>query len=205
MVRFLFIFFFLFSNQLFTQNIFKGKVISSSGLSLKDVEIYDKDLGFLVKSDNEGLFNILSTKNSMDLFFVLEGYTTRQISIQDSSYQIIDLSPLLISLEDVEVMVSDFETFNIRKLDDIEKMSVYSGRKTEVIKVNQAVASLATNNARQIYNQVSGLNVFQNDDAGLQLNIGGRGLDPNRTSNFNTRQNNYDISADVLGLSLIHI
>ena len=85
MVRFLFIFFFLFSNQLFTQNIFKGKVISSSGLSLKDVEIYDKDLGFLVKSDNEGLFNILSTKNSMDLFFVLEGYTTRQISIQDSS------------------------------------------------------------------------------------------------------------------------
>ena len=199
MVRFLFIFFFLYTNQLFTQNIFKGKVISSSGLSLKDVEIYDKDLGFLVKSDNEGLFNILSSKNSMDLFFVLEGYTTRQISIQDSSYQIIDLSPLLISLENVEVMVSDFETFNIRKLDDIEKMSVYSGRKTEVIKVNQAVASLATNNARQIYNQVSGLNVFQNDDAGLQLNIGGRGLDPNRTSNFNTRQNNYDISADVLG------
>jgi Fe(3+) dicitrate transport protein len=33
----------------------------------------------------------------------------------------------------------------------------------------------------------------------LQLSIGGRGLDPNRTSNFNTRQNGYDISADVLG------
>ncbi|HER40324.1 MAG TPA: TonB-dependent receptor, partial [Salinimicrobium catena] len=38
-----------------------------------------------------------------------------------------------------------------------------------------------------------------NGDAGLQLNIGGRGLDPNRTQNFNTRQNGYDISADVLG------
>ena len=43
-----------------------------------------------------------------------------------------------------------------------------------------------------------GLNIFQNDDAGLQLNIGGRGLDPNRTSNFNTRQNGYDISAATL-------
>ena len=32
-----------------------------------------------------------------------------------------------------------------------------------------------------------------------KLNIGGRGLDPNRTSNFNTRQNGYDMSADVLG------
>src|SRR5690606_7732356 len=44
-----------------------------------------------------------------------------------------------------------------------------------------------------------GLNIYQNDDAGLQLNVGGRGLDPNRTANFNTRQNGYDISADVLG------
>ena len=33
----------------------------------------------------------------------------------------------------------------------------------------------------------------------MQLSIGGRGLDPNRTANFNTRQNGYDISADVLG------
>ena len=166
---------------------------------MKDVEIYDKDLSLLVKSNTEGLFNTSSFKNSLDLFFVLEGYNTSQKSIKDSSLQIIELSPLLISLKNVEVMVSDFETFNIRKLDDIENMSVFSGRKTEVIKVNQAIGSLATNNARQIYNQVSGLNVFQNDDAGLQLNIGGRGLDPNRTSNFNTRQNNYDISADVLG------
>ena len=61
------------------------------------------------------------------------------------------------------------------------------------------MANLASNNARQIYNQISGLNIYQNDDAGLQLHIGGRGLDPNRTSNFNTRQNGYDISADVLG------
>ena len=61
------------------------------------------------------------------------------------------------------------------------------------------MANLASNNARQIYSQVAGLNIYQNDDAGLQLNIGGRGLDPNRTANFNTRQNGYDISADVLG------
>ena len=33
----------------------------------------------------------------------------------------------------------------------------------------------------------------------FQLGIGGRGLSPNRNSNFNTRQNGYDISADALG------
>ena len=93
MSRFLIAFFFLLSNQLFTQNIFKGKVISSTDLPLKDVEIYDKDLGFLVKSDTEGLFYTSSVKSSLDLFFVLEGYTTGQISIHDSSFQIIELSP----------------------------------------------------------------------------------------------------------------
>ena len=59
--------------------------------------------------------------------------------------------------------------------------------------------NLSSNNARQIFSQVAGLNIYQNDDAGLQLNIGGRGLNPSRTANFNTRQNGYDISADVLG------
>ena len=36
------------------------------------------------------------------------------------------------------------------------------------------MANLASNNARQIYNQISGLNIYQNDDAGIQLHIGGR-------------------------------
>jgi len=82
---------------------------------------------------------------------------------------------------------------------DFENTAIYAGKKTEVIIIEQSMANLAANNARQIFNQIPGLNIYQNDDAGLQLHIGGRGLDPNRTSNFNTRQNGYDISADVLG------
>ena len=78
----------------------------------------------------------------------------------------------------------------------------------KVILVDQSMANLASNNSRQIYSQISGLNIYQNDDAGIQLHIGGRGLDPNRTSNFNTRQSSkaavehhYDIgSADFYKL-----
>ena len=65
--------------------------------------------------------------------------------------------------------------------------------------IDELYSNLSLNTSRQIFSQVSGLNIYQNDDAGLQLNVGGRGLDPNRTSNFITRQNSYDISADVLG------
>ena len=82
---------------------------------------------------------------------------------------------------------------------DFEGTSVFAGKKNEVILLDLSMANMASNNARQIYNQIPGLNIYQNDDGGLQLNIGGRGLNPNRTSNFNTRQNGYDISADALG------
>ncbi|MBJ59522.1 MAG: TonB-dependent receptor [Flavobacteriales bacterium] len=200
MSRYFTILFFVLTNQLFSQNNFQGKVVSElTALPLYGVEIHDKELGYLTKTDSNGLYNFTSDKKILSVYFFLDGLSIYNKSIKDSVFEQITLNPLVVSVDDVEVVVSNFETFNIRKLDDIEKMTVFSGKKTEVIKVNQAIANLATNNPRQIYNQVSGLNVFQNDDAGLQLNIGGRGLDPNRTANFNTRQNNYDISADVLG------
>ena len=83
-------------------------------------------------------------------------------------------------------------------MQDYEGTSVLQEKKRSDL-LDLSMANLASNNARQIYNQIPGLNIYQNDDAGLQLNIGGRGLNPNRTSNFNTRQNGYDISADALG------
>ena len=103
-----------------------------------------------------------------------------------------------VELNEVDVS-NKKDPFALKKLKDIEGTSIYAGKKTEVVVVENTNASLALNNARQLYKRVSGLNIYQNDDAGLQLNIGGRGLDPNRTSNFSTRQNGYDISADVLG------
>lgn len=84
-------------------------------------------------------------------------------------------------------------------LKPVENMGIYEGKKTEVIQPDKLVANLSTNNARQVFSRVAGLNIFENDGAGLQLSVGARGLDPNRTSNFNVRQNGYDISADALG------
>lgn len=81
----------------------------------------------------------------------------------------------------------------------VDNFTVYAGKKADIIRPSEITLSGATATARQLFSHVSGLNIFDNSDAGLQLNIGGRGLNPNRTSNFNTRQNGYDISADPLG------
>ena len=84
-------------------------------------------------------------------------------------------------------------------LRSVENLAIYEGKKSELINVADLTANLATNNARQVYAKVPGLNIWENEGAGLQLSIGGRGLDPNRSANFNVRQNGYDISADALG------
>lgn len=99
-----------------------------------------------------------------------------------------------------EIMVSEKKTdFGFSRLRGVESMGIYEGKKSEVITPEQLVANLSTNNARQIYARVAGLNIWESEGGGLQLSIGGRGLDPNRTSNFNVRQNGHDISADALG------
>ena len=122
-----------------------------------------------------------------------------KVSITDQN---VHLTIFLDSLHETlnEVVVREKQTdFGFTRMRAVEGLGIYEGKKSEVIIPEQLVANLATNNARQIYSRVAGLNIWENEGGGLQLSIGGRGLDPNRSSNFNVRQNGYDISADALG------
>ncbi len=105
----------------------------------------------------------------------------------------------LYELNEVEVKVSKDNTFGISRLNNIEGTAINAGKKTEAIYLEDLNANLASNNSRQVFSKVAGINIFENDGSGSQIGIGGRGLNPNRISNFNMRQNGYDISADALG------
>jgi Fe(3+) dicitrate transport protein len=98
-----------------------------------------------------------------------------------------------------EVSVESKQETVSGKLRDVTGTAINAGKKTEVIHLKNINGNLATNNTRQIYARIPGLNIWEYDRGGLQLGIGGRGLSPNRSSNFNIRQNGYDISADALG------
>ena len=194
--------FLLSFNFLSGQNIISGKIISSeSKQAIKGVEIFEKNIGKIAQTNSEGFYEFATKKNNISLIFFAYNYNVYEQKLNFNGDTIInkELLPLSKQLMEVEITQRKQKIFEIKRLNDIEGTSIYAGKKNEVILVNQSMANLASNNARQIYSQVSGLNIYQNDDAGLQLNIGGRGLDPNRTANFNTRQNGYDISADVLG------
>ncbi len=85
------------------------------------------------------------------------------------------------------------------RLKSVEGTVIFEGKKTEIVDLSKLQANTATNNGRQIFNRIAGLNVWENDAAGMQLGIGARGLNPNRSAEFNIRQNGYDITADALG------
>jgi Fe(3+) dicitrate transport protein len=99
----------------------------------------------------------------------------------------------------VEVIGLHESPFLITRIEDVEAGVIFAGKKTERITLSNVIANTATNNTRQTFSGVAGLTIWESDAAGLQLGIGARGLNPNRSSNFTTRQNGYDISADPLG------
>ena len=190
----------MFSNA--SNKVFGIIFEEGSNTRISNVSIYDNDSGLLAISDSEGYYEFYSDSDSLSLFYSLEGrpFIEKQILLLDKDYNIDIVYPVLIEeLSEVIVTTINRKTFELKRLSDIVGTSIYAGKKSEVILVSQSMANLASNNSRQIYSQIAGLNIYQNDDAGLQIHIGGRGLDPNRTSNFNTRQNGYDMSADVLG------
>lgn len=187
----------------FGQDHHKLKVIIEDSLELSnetEVKIYNSVYGLLKNEKLGTYFEISINQYPTTLYFYVEGFPLKEFTFENKEKE-----PITLSIDKVEKLNEVFlnaqkrKVFNLSRLSDYEGTSIYAGKKTEVIQVGQIPANIASNNARQIYAQISGLNIYQNDDAGLQLNIGGRGLDPNRTSNFNTRQNGYDISADVLG------
>ena len=176
-------------------------VADSSGTALPGTEVFVAETGRLATTDRAGEATVvLPAAGGATVTVFAEGYTTRQVSLDGGTPRVdVVLLPLSRDLSSVTVVAEARRRAALTRLRAVEGTAIYAGRKTEVVSLEALTVNLASNQARQIYGEVSGLNIYENDDAGLQLNIGGRGLDPNRSASFNTRQNGYDISADVLG------
>lgn len=175
-----------------------GLVSDENNTPLAGVQVVDAASGNSLVTAKNGVFSFSSVNAVLHLVFYKDGYTLTEEDVATGKPATILLRKMT-QLNEVVVERNRGRMFALSHLKDVEGASIYAGKKTEVIEVDRLTANKAVNNMRQVYAQVVGLTFNENSDGGLQLNIGGRGLNPNRTSNFNTRQNGYDISADVLG------
>lgn len=201
----LFILFSVVFNQLISQTnlTFEGQVIDENNEKpIALVKIKSSQTNQFYTTDLEGYFKIeFLKKTEANFIFFASNYDTLTLSFQiDTSLtkQIITLKKRRNILNQVDV-VGDNYNGSINRLRAIEGVLISQGKKSEVIVLDKIQGNKAASLGRQVYSRIPGLNIWESDGAGIQLGIGGRGLSPTRTSNYNTRQNGYDISADALG------
>ena len=84
-------------------------------------------------------------------------------------------------------------------MNSIHEGSIYRGIKSSQINLEKEIVVPGEVQARAIFSKIPGVNIWESDAAGLQIGIGVRGLDPNRTSHLSVRQNGSPIAADPLG------
>lgn len=86
-----------------------------------------------------------------------------------------------------------------QQMPEIVGTNIYAGKKNALIVLDNVKGNVVTNTMRQVLAKVPGIHVWESDPSGIQIGIAARGLSPNRSWEFNVRQNGYDIAADPFG------
>lgn len=181
-----------------------GKVTDINNKPVEEVMIFIEGTSQKAITDASGVFrigNLMPGDYRLVTFYPGSETLHRDVKLVKGQDVTVNFQIEELSQELAAVTVQDIRTeeLGISWLQSVSGAAIYEAKKTELIQLNDVIGNKAANVSRQIYSRVPGLNIWENDGAGVQLGIGGRGLSPNRTSNFNVRQNGYDISADALG------
>ncbi len=180
-----------------------GQVLNPAKQPVPGAQVLLQSTTYTAITDNAGKYSLQQVKpGDYTLVVYSHGLKSecREITVGTTDLRLdFTLDSLYTALEGVTISAGKENEFGITRLKAVEGVAIYAAKKSEVILLADVAANLATNNARQVFAKVAGLNIWESDAAGIQLGIGARGLNPKRTTEFNTRQNGYDMSADALG------
>ena len=170
--------------------------IDAQKMIVTNVKINNKTQNTFSRTDNDGTFSINANTGDV-LLFAYHGFDTSLLTIENlGSPKTIVLIETAQNIDEVNVIRKRMEDFDVGFLPPVKGVQIYTGTNA-VIELANLNGAKSSANPREIFAKVPGLNIWESDGAGIQMGIGGRGLSPDRTANFNTRQNGYDISADA--------
>lgn len=173
-----------------------GSIISTSEAPVKGAKVSIDALRISVTTNADGFFVLDSIPEGVYTVTAKhKKFQTSEQAVQISSgySQKITIALLPKSTQIDEVVIKNDKPVGRGK--EIEDAEISLGKSKLVIQP-QAEKKTSATLTRGLEAPV---NIIEYDGAGLQLGIGGRGLNPQRTAHFNTRQNGYEISADALG------
>ncbi|MEL6191179.1 MAG: TonB-dependent receptor [Bacteroidota bacterium] len=178
-----------------------GKVLSAqSNTPFEEAKVLIQASNRFIETNRDGYFEVSLPEgmHRFEAFSLGMQSSVQNIKLEKNTELNFYLVELSSELEAVEI-VAQKRTTGITRLKSVDGFGIYEAKKNEVIVLDDFAANKVANTARQVFAKVPGLNIWESDFAGLQLDIAARGLGPSRTANFNTRQNGYDMSADALG------
>ncbi len=202
------VFLFTYSST-FSQNLpgaVQGAVTHHNGIPIPNATVFvseGSEIIAMTDTKRDGSFSIADLKlgtYKINVRHISYGEIVKTFSVNN------DITTINLTLEDEAINLADvIVTSPSRNLNDISRLpsvkgtAIFVSKKNEVILLDKMNANLAVNNPRQVFAKVAGTNIWENDGSGIQLNVSNRGLSPNRSWEYNTRQNGYDIAADILG------
>lgn len=107
-------------------------------------------------------------------------------------------STLWNNLKDVTIVGRNSKS-DYQQIPEIVGTNIYAGKKNALIVIDNVQGNISNNTMRQVLAKVAGIHIWESDPSGIQIGIAARGLSPNRSWEFNVRQNGYDIAADPFG------
>lgn len=120
------------------------------------------------------------------------------------SGKITDSSKLQIKQLDSVFVSTALHLEKVKPLPAIKGTYIFSGRKSESINLLYTPADIANKTGRQVFAKIPGIQVFDMDGSGNQLNISARGLDPHRGWEFNIRKDGIITNSDMYGYPASH-
>ncbi|NHA05635.1 TonB-dependent receptor [Mucilaginibacter sp. HC2] len=179
-----------------------GHVTGENGISLSAVTVQLDTL--TIMTDKNGFFSFIQIQNGSHLIKLSrEGYFSQQKTIVLTGIEQVQVNiQLQVAVKQLtEVTVKGYKAITgMGYLNDVHNGVIYAGKKTEVILLDSLDANTAQNNPRQVLGRIPGANYSETEGGGFPSNgIGFRGLNPTQSVETNTRQNGYNVAADIYG------
>lgn len=115
------------------------------------------------------------------------------------SSQSIIKDSVIIGAPMITIEIKDYFGGKSGNMPAMDGVRVQGGKKSNFVNIQAQNVDLSSNNSRQLFARIPGISIWESDGSGIQAGVATRGLSPNRSWEFNVRQNGYDISSDVFG------
>jgi len=196
----------LCSGFVFAQNgTLKGKVKDSAGVPVEAAVITIENTKFITSADGNGNYKIENIPaGNYSVIVQIVGYNSIEQKLTITANTTTELNFNLLQkinqLKKVDIVRPFVSAQGMGHMPETFKGVDYSGLKTEVLVLDSLDANKAQDNFRETLGRLPGSNYSETEGGGFPSNgIAFRGLIPTQSVDLQTRQNGYNISADVYG------